>query len=190
MSNPPPIVRSSLGVAYITGVLVLVGLLAGVLIELFGPIETPLKLLSDAVLVITGVVSAWLLLTWLTLRVYLYPDRLEARSLWGVRRLEWRYAASLHLTLQALSALPGMHYLINLRHLKTGGVLLLSLLSFRNRRDLLQGIIDLSWRGNSSVRLDDSLTARYGYPPYGRKYQHEEATEDREKPQEAPTEKH
>lgn len=165
--NNSPIVHSNVGFIYGLVALLLLGLLVEVLLELFSPIQTPLQLLADVVLILLGLVSAWLLLTWLTLRVYLYPDYLETKSLWGTRRLEWRYVATIR------SALPLTPYLLNLRHLKNGGVQLLSLLTFHNRRDLVQGIIDLSWHNNSSVRLDDNLTARYGYPPYGRKYQKE-----------------
>ena len=171
--NNSPILRSSPGFIFGIVALLLLGLLVGVLLELFSAIQTPLQFLADVLLIPLGLLMVWLLLTWLTLRVSLYPDHLETKSLWGTRQFEWKSAAKLRLTLQALSALPGMHYLINLKHLSTGGVLFLSLLSFHNRRDLLQGIIDLAWRGNSSVRLDDGLTARYGYPPYGRKYQKE-----------------
>jgi hypothetical protein len=163
----PPLLRSSLGLAYMVVGLILTGSLVGVFFELFSLIQTPLQFLGDMLLIPLGLLMAWLLITWLTLRVYLYPDYLETRSLWGTRRLEWRYVATLR------SALPATPYLLNLRNLKTGGLQMLSLFAFHNRRDLIQGIIDLSWRNNSSVRLDDSLTARYGYPPYGRKYQKE-----------------
>ena len=68
-----------------------------------------------------------------------------------------------------------MQFLINLRNLKSGSLLVLGLLPFHNRTDLLKGIMDLAWRGNSSIRLHDTLTAHYGYPPFGRKYHSQDA---------------
>lgn len=109
---------------------------------------------------ILAALSAWLLITWLSLRVAILEEGLEIRSLWGSRQLAWEHMA-------ALSPAIGSA-LMQLNHFKKGQSLLL-LLPFHNREDLLKEIINSSWRANPNVRLASSLTRRYGFPPYSRK---------------------
>ncbi len=112
--------------------------------------------------------TAWLILTWLSLRLSLNEDGLEIRSLWGTRKLPWKNMAALHPSLDSASRVPALQYLLTLSNFKASRTYLM-LLPFDNREELLREIINSAWRANPNVRLASSLTSRYGFPPYSRR---------------------
>lgn len=160
MENSKISVRSRPGFVYI-----LIGLLLLVLLGLIFYSLQDNYLLYGAL----GLLVVWLLLTWLSLRLELYPEHIVLRSLWGSRKLLWQEMAAVRPTLGPVGAVPPFQYLVSLSNFKSPRTLLM-LLPFHNREELLKEIINSSWRANPNVRLSSRLTARYGFPPYSRRY--------------------